>query len=85
MKHTKGPWHSTGFNIEVKEGLYYTLDNNSESSTPAEELRANASLISAAPELLSALEYLLSEAEHFGCGTAKESARKAIAKAKGDL
>lgn len=54
MKHTPGPWEQGRFNIEVKPGLYYCLNNSSDTS--AHELSANAKLIATAPYMLQSLQ-----------------------------
>jgi|TARA_Y100000310_G_scaffold341102_1_gene439155 hypothetical protein len=51
-KHTPGPWTSAGYNVEAGE-VTYTFHND---GAKAGELRANARLISVAPELLEQLE-----------------------------
>ncbi len=96
-KHTPGPWHAGGFGntiIYAADGwavadvkVYHDRHNG------YEEMQANASLISAAPELLDALESFL-RAPSVGSGGPGSStivvqefnlraARAAIAKAKG--
>ena len=53
-KHTPGPWRKNGsFNVECEPGLFFLLQNNT-ASVKAQELRANARLIAAAPDLLEA-------------------------------
>ena len=95
QQHTPGPWHALTYNentlhAEIMSGdvclarvPYWPLAN--------EESQANARLISAAPDLLSALEFLLADyiaidgEELTGSAIPVETARKAIAKAKGEL
>lgn len=48
------------------------------------EQKANADLIAAAPELLEALESLLAQVEQYGHKPECDTARAAIAKAKGE-
>jgi len=82
-KHTPGPWkaHAEGGTVFGELGLLIasTPDRNAE----------NARLIAAAPELLEALECLLSlgASEHFGKWDDWEevkAAKAAIAKAQGE-
>ncbi len=58
MKHTKGPWNVTfdgdGCHCDFGLGVFNTVE--SDELNDIEELKANASLISAAPEMLEALE-----------------------------
>jgi len=90
-KHTPGPWHHVG------DGLVYTeLTSNDDeaificdtgnSRAANEEERANAQLISAAPELLAALqalEWAVSGVDYIETEYADQvaQARAAIAKA----
>jgi hypothetical protein len=87
MAHTPGPWY-TGIDEDCH--MVYSGDADVVADTlrddgDAETESANATLISAAPELLAALEILLLEFE-----TSQPSrkswiaARKAISKAKGE-
>lgn len=101
-KHTPGPWT---LSLDLDGTPYVATDRNRiadvyirpmTESVPTEQGMANATLITAAPELLDALESLLtivkgSASEHgviehtFGKAYAKKvaTARAAIAKAKG--
>ena len=100
-KHTEGPWTLRPLNEEIGEyeivGPRHS-DETGESEYIAvvcgglPESEANARLIAAAPELLEALEELLSAVDK-ACGTAiprgsfsaaRKAARDAIAKATGE-
>lgn len=104
--HTAGPWKaeasSVSFSLKIVEDKFRGNDiasvwaHNPMSSgakhmPSMDEMEANARLISAAPELLAALEALLEHAEKyldFGSVEGKEQAiqlasRAAIAKARG--
>ena len=99
IKHTPGPWHAiltrAGFYIQAEYHVIVdTADQNGWYGTIDSE--ANARLIAAAPELLGALEYMLSgwryiqqdpkHREIYGVGweRAQRLAEAAIAKAKGE-
>ena len=58
-KHTPGPWHVDGCNINAGSTAYLVANQRA----TAHQLRANARLIAAAPELLEALTRLLRESE----------------------
>lgn len=98
-KYTPGPWtwgdnycglYGSGPDNEVLtyeryEGMWVAF---------GDKQKANANLISAAPELLEALEYFMLLADKSGCGEYVQiqltpeffkPARKAIAKAKGEV
>jgi hypothetical protein len=85
VHHTPGPWysyqHSTDFFPIVGtvsgHGLFHILRTGRSSVDDA-----NARLIAAAPELLSALRDILAEAD-FGDPALEAKARAAIAKAEG--
>lgn len=89
-KHTPGPWHHVmdGFRITIgnkKTGRTTTPHNYMVAEIPDNSFiaEANARLIAAAPELLEALEDILSS----GIGLSNRldlKARAAIAKAKGE-
>lgn len=90
MAHTQGPWRLDGdanaMNLDVVsgDGRIAMLDcENLE--VPDDELKANAALIAAAPDLLGALEWAVEAADanqYEACWYA--AARSAISKAKGD-
>lgn len=91
-KHTKGPWETSGLNISTsRNGTYYLVQNGLDSdSAGMNELRANARLIAAAPELLDAViaahAYLCdkdprADARH----EIKDLIKSAIAKTKGEV
>ena len=96
-KHTPGPWrmrtHDLMQRIETCEGHTVAIPAMND-GVPAISCSANARLIAAAPELLDALNKLLSRAEgqldtsatHDGLGNidAMTAARAAIAKARGE-
>jgi len=89
MSHTKGPWLISGstvyainqddcnrFSARVYEG-----HDDFDKKISREEVEANALLMSAAPEMLAALEAVLSVADR--ATVEFDLARTAIAKAKG--
>lgn len=92
--HTPGPWKANlaAHQLRVPDSVntvhgLHVCDVASYGASP-EQRHANARLIAAAPELLSALESILSEtdgrnASHIGQDRAFSIARAAIAKAKG--
>lgn len=95
MKHTPGPWiqvddygvpYNRGFRIRGRDKKSICAISSA-TKRPEEECIANANLISAAPEMLSALEYILFHAPK--CQNAGELERclwtvqNAIAKAEG--
>lgn len=87
-KHTPGPWEVVDYNIEVTKGTTYTVNNRG--GVGAHELRANARLIAAAPDMLEALkniihELWLDDMSNFEQGQIKalEDGIKAINKATG--
>jgi len=58
--HTPGPWHTAGLNVRAGDALIcYATNHWADDETPESERQANANLIAAAPELLSALERLV--------------------------
>jgi hypothetical protein len=81
--HTKGPWKAEEFDVVRATGpkedrtIAFGALFGSES---ADEAKANARLIAAAPELLEALKYLL---ELGGDDDRRIAAEAAIAKAEG--
>lgn len=86
---TPGPWTQTGTNVRTKDGgLICTAANHwADTTTPLVEKEANARLISAAPELLEALEWLVDDWERVTGRTLPDDheAKAAIAKAKGGV
>jgi hypothetical protein len=66
-KHTPGPWHTTGDGLVYAEPSFDDIEapficdatDDSQWRAPNDEEKANAQLISAAPELLEALILLL--------------------------
>lgn len=94
VKHTPGPWGISGGRLDIRANYHgarfiaavYQPSTHELAPMDSESL-ANANLISAAPELLEALEALIEiEAKH-GYTSWPEiiAARAAIAKAKGTL
>jgi len=96
-KHTPGPWHTDIFSLQVlsENSLGICQLQAQFGSDPFPNYRANARLISAAPDLLEALkmyELFANEAEEHGetpvsrtlLRAARSQARAAIAKAEGE-
>lgn len=85
--HSSGPWKQHGLNVRSYGGAWICtlLDVWSDSSTPKYVKMANARLISAAPELLEALEWLVDDWERVTGRTLPDDheAKAAIAKARG--
>ena len=93
-QHTPGPWHTLTYNentlhAEIMSGDV-CLARTPHWPLANEEAQSNASLISSAPELLSALEFLLADyiaidgEELTGSAIPVEKARAALRKAKGE-
>ena len=80
-KHTPGPWTTTGPNVRADNGALVATaqDHWNDHKTPQEEKEANAQLISAAPELLEALEEVTTELGWMGNGP-RDSDREAFAR-----
>lgn len=80
---TPAPWRTTGLNVRAGDALIcYATNHWADDETPESERQANANLIAAAPDLLSALERLthpMADDEDL------DYAREIIAKAKGQL
>jgi hypothetical protein len=97
MSHTPGPWtlheiwpSGPGFSITAEGKTYQVCGcgayqhSHPGASYSDEECRANARLIAAAPDLLEALKFALSEDSGFACPAATEKRLLAvIAKAEG--
>ena len=89
-KHTPGPWifeeRVAGFDILAPESVYYVAEYLGVDCGVIDNI-ADAYLIAAAPELLEALELVVSFVDA-GEGTwtveEQQKARAAIAKAKGE-
>lgn len=84
MKHTKAPW--TNFNNTICHDKQYKtiaiITSGKINNITKEEHLANAQLIAAAPELLEALQRMLSvNPLHPNWSKAEEQAKKAIKKA----
>lgn len=96
-KHTPGPWQTLAEEFDrpyirvrgTQVGWRYKIANvltpvyEGVHSKEADETRANASLIAAAPDLLEALEAQLAVTDWSEQEKANELARAAIAKAEG--
>lgn len=92
--HTPGPWHSGGCTIYAGSYRVAQTWDAEYDGMPTHQMEADAGLISAAPELLTALEMAVEWLEAAqadqpddwkdpAMDAAVESARAAIAKAKG--
>lgn len=87
-KHTEGPWDvvtaDRGYIITALGGVY---DVAVVRNIGHQDNQANARLISAAPNLLAALEAIFkNDGNHvFVSGSMEQAARSAISKAKGEL
>ena len=89
-KHTPGPWKRDGLRIDNGYGFTVAVVSAESLHPDSETLEGNLDLISAAPELLEALEYLAGECDkemdldynRHAAPLAKALA--AIAKAKGE-
>ena len=81
-KHTPGPW-----TYEQISNNAYVIDENGSAvmlyRNPDDEMKANASLIAAAPELLEALEWAVDNPHDDAYWISQ--ARAAIRKAKGEI
>ncbi|MBA43595.1 MAG: hypothetical protein CMF62_06285 [Magnetococcales bacterium] len=86
LKHTPGPWLADGFFVSTKDDEHSIV--SAVISKPDEELKANAHLIAAAPDLLEACEAALKKlnsiCQHSNAAhEAQTMIREAINKAKG--
>lgn len=89
-KHTPGPWYvaydGDGCRVEFDDRkIFNTTEDTPESDADIAELKANARLIAAAPECLSALQLILNDNRLMNA-MKREQARAildAIAKATG--
>ena len=91
-EHTPGPWHIQSVNTLIKSkdrkktiAFVCFSSRGMDSDIIGEEHKANARLIAAAPDLLEELQYAIDvSTEGLSLGEKwQESARAAIAKAKG--
>jgi hypothetical protein len=88
MKHTPGPWKvyveskHHAYIHAFREGLEFSIGEIYETAVP-KELKSNARLIAAAPELLGACKALLAVDDELEYPTIVAQARAAIAKAEG--
>jgi hypothetical protein len=86
-KHTLGPWHINGSEIEAlvipeESDTYFGPVCVVDSGWTDETNKANAKLIAAAPDLLKALTYILSNLDGMGIKVAnRDLAEEAIKKA----
>lgn len=85
IKHTPGPWSYDPETHEIESGfgLVATIANEGRGIAQDEEGLANANLIEAAPELLSACRYAVQFGDSEINGTIKKRLSGAIAKAEG--
>ena len=60
QKHTQGPWHATNYHVQSLVHEYDGYICKAEGNTKA-EAEANARLIAAAPDLLTALNEVLGD------------------------
>lgn len=83
-EHTRGPWDvSFGTDVYFREQDLHVADCNMDIDISEDERRANARLVSAAPELLGVLKQAVSVHGYDGrCGWI-EDAKAAISKAEG--
>ena len=90
-KHTPGPWfvdHKSPFLVRAGDDIdgRHIAHIGPANYTPRFDVdEPNAKLIAAAPDLLEALEGLLASVDHGLYGIAISRARKAIARARGEL
>ena len=82
-KHTPGPWHINAPASVVSIDGLHVCDVNGYGATD-ERKQADARLISAAPDLLAALEYIMAWDSDWTVEQARTMARAAILKAKGE-
>lgn len=88
--HTPGPWHVTAMHKGIRPSFHSPGENGGvaicEMYSSGRDVVANARLIAAAPDLLEALEGMVSDFD--GCYADGEpamiKARAAIAKARGE-
>jgi len=89
--HTPGPWQiatqpywdGSPEPIKITGKHKWPIAEICNRGTLAEEMN-NARLLAAAPEMYAALTYIMSGDEDWDCETARDEARHAIAKAKGE-
>ena len=87
VKHTPGPWTRSGRGIVTGRGTICLAPNLPEGGVFDKE--ANLSLIAAAPDLLKALEGLITSIDKFGLRLTRDDgyfdeAEAAVRKAKGE-
>ena len=89
-KHTPGPWTRNRAINTVDMGRYSVIcPFGADSKKHVSEIEANMRIISAAPDLLAALEACVKQCADYermteDCAAAFRNARAAIAKAKGE-
>jgi len=90
-QHTPGPWVADGpvvedFNAPMRPDIAVCATGMIVSLPPdGDEARANACLIASAPDLLAALEAVVSRLNRLGDADYLYRARAAIARAKGEV
>jgi len=64
--HTKAPWNATGYNVHTTGTVAFCQTNSSgfDGTASADEMRANARLIAAAPDMLDELQKQLTWLKH---------------------
>jgi len=96
FKHTPGPWHINTlevvpFSIHAHRGVVAEVSRGTMNEVKADEIEANARLISAAPDLLAALQQIVKLAHRgdndnrpIDSGAICHTAWDALAKARGE-
>ena len=84
-KHTPGPWTRNRAINTVDMGRYSVIcPFGADSKKHVSEIEANMRIISAAPDLLAALEAMVSKIDDKSLPISCSAARAAIAKARGE-
>ena len=85
-KHTEGPWkHSTTYSVYGQNKMVASVYGDDPECKPDDRLKANATLIAAAPELLEALIDCRRTLEIANFTQELAVVNAAIAKAKGEV